>query len=105
MPSSPQDWGRHFANVLRAWGFPGDAGLDSVEHQVLGKFRDALASLGTLQAVKPRMKFEEALTQLRRIVADTVFQPETSAGTGGIEPPIQVLGILESAGNNLTRCG
>lgn len=98
MPSSPQDWGRHFANVLRAWGFPGDAGLDSVEHQVLGKFRDALASLGTLQAVKPRMKFEEALTQLRRIVADTVFQPETSAGTGGIEPPIQVLGILESAG-------
>ncbi len=97
-PPSPQDWGRHFANVLSAWGFPGDAGLDSVEHQVLGKFRDALASLGSLQSVKPRMKSAEALAQLRRIVADTVFQPESSAGAGGMDPPIQVLGILESAG-------
>lgn len=95
---SPQDWGRHFANVLTAWGFPGEAALNSVEYQVLEKFRDALESLATLRAVQPRMKSEVALAQLRRILADTVFQPESSAGAAGDGPPIQVLGILESAG-------
>ena len=39
------------------------------------------------------MRADEALNHLRRIVADTVFQPE-----GQQASPIQVLGILESAG-------
>ena len=97
MPSpqaSPQDWARHFARVLGAWGFPGEAGLDSVEYQVLQKFRDALDIFASLIAVKPRMRANDALVQLQRLLADTVFQAESSAGAA---PPIQVLGILESA--------
>ena len=95
-PSAPQDWSRHFGRVLAAWGFPGERPLDSMDYQVLGKFRDALTSLAALAIVQPRMRGEEALVQLRRIVADTLFQPESEPG---IVAPIQVLGILESAGH------
>ena len=92
---SPQDWVRHFGSILAAWGFPGETALESIEHQVLVKFREALGSLATLQALQVRMKPEAALAQLRRVLADTVFQPES---IGGDDAPIQVLGILESAG-------
>ena len=93
---SPRDWSRHFGQVLLAWGFPGDDTLDSADYQVLEKFRDALGKLATLDAVQPRMRADEALNHLRSIVADTVFQPEQ----GNVEAPIQVLGILESAGQS-----
>ncbi len=95
--ASPDAWSRHFASVLSAWGFPGEPGLDSIEFQVLNKFREALASLASLRAVKPRLRAGEALAQLRRIVGETVFQPEHAGSTA---PPIQALGILESAGQN-----
>ncbi len=38
------------------------------------------------------MSFAQALARLRRLCADTLFQPETP------DAPIQVLGVLESAG-------
>jgi probable DNA repair protein len=94
---SPHDWSRHFTTVLGAWGFPGERAIGSVDFQVLQKFRDALESLATLEVIQPRMRADEALLQLRRIVADTVFQPESADGN---EVPIQVLGILESAGQS-----
>ena len=92
---SPRDWSRHFGKVLVAWGFPGDAKLGSADFQVLEKFREALDTLAMLDAVQPRMRADEALNHLRSIVANTVFQPEIEAN---INAPIQVLGILESAG-------
>ena len=95
--SSPHDWSRHFGAVLTAWGFPGERSLDSIDYQVMAKFRDALGSLAALDSVQPRMRVDDALQQFRRIVADTMFQPETAANG---EAPIQVLGILESAGQS-----
>ena len=94
---SPRDWSRHFGRVLLAWGFPGEGTLDSTDYQVLEKFRDALATLAMLETVQLRMRADEALNHLRRIVADTVFQPETQQDE---QAPIQVLGILESAGQS-----
>ncbi len=94
---SPRDWSRHFGQVLLAWGFPGEETLDSTDYQVVEKFRDSLAALALLDAVQPHMRADEALNHLRRIVADTVFQPEAASNTTA---PIQVLGILESAGQS-----
>ena len=95
--ASPQDWCRHFAAILIAWGFPGERPLGSIDFQVMAKFRDALASLAILSTVQARMRADEALSQLRRIVADTQFQPESESHG---DAPIQVLGILESAGQS-----
>jgi len=94
-PLTPLACSQHFVRVLAACGFPGDQALDSTDYQVLAKLRDALTSLSSLQAVQPRMRPAAALAQLRSIASETLFQPESivTAGT-----PIQVLGILESAG-------
>ena len=89
---SPQDWGRHFSDLLAAAGFPGERGLDSIEFQTRAKFNETLAELAKLEHVVPRMSFTYALARLRRLCADTLFQPETP------DAPVQVLGVLESAG-------
>lgn len=94
---SPHDWSRQFTKVLSAWGFPGERPLGSTDFQVLAKFRDALDVLASLENVQPRMRADEALVQLRRIVGDTVFQPESAEG---VQAPIEVLGVLESAGQS-----
>jgi len=46
-----------------------------------------------------RMSFAQALARLRRLCTDTLFQPETP------DAPIQVLGVLESAGSSSTHYG
>ncbi len=94
---SPRDWSRHFGQLLSAWGFPGDTPLSSTDYQVLEKFRDALSQLAALELVQPRMRIDEAINHLRRIVADTVFQPEAAQD---VAAPIMVLGVLESAGQS-----
>jgi len=89
---SPAEWARAFGEALAVLGFPGERGLDSNEFQALEKWHELLARLATLERVVPRMGFEAALARVRRMAAETVFQPETPA------VPVQVLGVLEAAG-------
>lgn len=87
----PQHWARHFSERLAAAGFPGRA-LDSDEYQARVKFEEALAELASLGRVVPRMREAEAVSMLRRLCAETPFQPESA------DAPIHVLGVLESEG-------
>ncbi len=89
---SPHEWARHFSTPLEAAGFPGERGLDSDEFQTRAKFNETLAEFAKLERVAPRMSFAQALARLRQLCTDTLFQPETP------DAPIQVLGVLESAG-------
>ena len=89
---SPHDWARLFSALLDAAGFPGERGLDSDEFQTRAKFNETLAEFARLERVTPKMSFTSALARLRRLCTDTLFQPETP------DAPIQVLGVLESAG-------
>ena len=97
-----QDWADHFSSVLKAVGFPGDRGLDSTEYQTHAKWNEVLAEFSGLARVASPMGFREALSRLRRLCAAALFQPESGA------EPIQVLGVLESAGmefDHLWVCG
>ena len=89
---TPAEWARHFSAVLDAAGFPGERVLDSDEYQTLAKWHDALSELSALERVSKRMSPRESLAVLRRLCADTLFQPESP------DAPVQVLGVLESAG-------
>src|SRR5215471_1716010 len=89
---TPAEWARHFSGVLDAAGFPGERALDSDEFQTRAKWHEALAELSRLDRVSKEMPFSQALQTLRKICADTLFQPETP------DTPVQVLGLLESAG-------
>jgi ATP-dependent helicase/nuclease subunit B len=91
-PQTPSDWARHFSALLDAAGFPGERTLDSEEFQARAKLNEMLGELSRLERICPRMSFQGALSSLKRLCAETLFQPESP------DAPIQVLGILESAG-------
>lgn len=86
------EWAKLISALLDVVGFPGERTLDSVEYQALKKFHVVISGFSALDRVTGRMRFREASERLERIAGDTLFQPEAP------EVPIQVLGVLESAG-------
>jgi probable DNA repair protein len=89
---APSDWARHFSALLDATGFPGERTLDSHEFQTLAKWHEILGEFSRLERVASVFSFFDALKNLKSLCEKTLFQPE---GGGA---PVQVLGILESAG-------
>jgi probable DNA repair protein len=85
-------WARGFTEALRILGFPGERTLDSFEHQALERWHELLAELASLERVIPRMGFAEALARTRAMAREAIFQPEAP------QAPVQVMGVLESAG-------
>ena len=96
------DWARRFTAQLDAMGFPGERTLDSGEFQTLAKWRDVLSMLATLGCVAPSWSAVEARARVHRLANEASFQPASGAA------PVQVLGVLESAGlafDHLWVCG
>ncbi len=89
---SPSDWARRFSALLEAAGFPGERALDSDEFQTLAKWHEALGEFAKLDRVSSDWSFSQAIQILKKISADTLFQPESA------DAPIQVLGIFEATG-------
>src|SRR6266850_6393862 len=89
---TPSEWARHFSALLEAAGFPGERALDSEEFQTRAKWHEVLGELARLERIFKKLSFQEAVSILKNICADTLFQPES------LDAPVQVLGILESAG-------
>jgi ATP-dependent helicase/nuclease subunit B len=94
--SSPHDWARHFTAVLEAAGFPGERVPDSAEYQARAKFNELLGEVARLSLVAPKLSGPQAFARLKRLCAETLFQPESAGGEA--QAPVQVLGLLESAG-------
>ena len=88
----PGAWARHFSALLEAAGFPGERTLDSEEFQTRAKLHETLGELAKLDRISREEGIELAHARLVHLCSDTLFQPESPAA------PIQVLGVLESAG-------
>lgn len=93
----PSQWSLMFQRLLAGIGWPGERTLDSEEYQAFVKWRDIVSALATLDVVSPRLTCDEAVARLRRIAAETLFQPETP------EVPVQILGVLEANGLSFER--
>jgi len=89
---SPSALAKALAAALSVVGFPGERGLDSTEYQALKKWHEVVAGFAALERVVVRTGYADAVSRLRRMAADTLFQPETP------DVPVQVLGVLEAAG-------
>src|SRR5437016_3366080 len=89
---TPSEWARHFSTLLEAAGFPGERPLDTEEFQTRAKWHEVLGEFARLERVSKTLFHQQALPVLRRLCEETLFQPESA------DAPIQVLGILESAG-------
>ncbi len=88
----PSAWAKIFSTLLQVIGFPGERTLDSTEFQALKKWYEVVADFATLDIVISVVGYDEAISRLRRVAAETLFQPETP------DVPIQILGVLEAAG-------
>src|SRR5436190_950026 len=89
---SPSEWARRFSALLEAAGFPGERALDSEEFQARAKWHEVLGEFARLDRISKNLSLRKALSILKQICSDTLFQPESA------DAPIQVLGVLESAG-------
>ena len=90
---APSAWAKAITEALKLMGFP-DKGrsLDSAEYQTLKKWHEVVAGFALLDRVHAKMGYGEALVRIKRLAAETLFQPEAP------QAPVQILGVLESAG-------
>ncbi|NIP99073.1 MAG: hypothetical protein GWM98_00435, partial [Nitrospinaceae bacterium] len=89
----PSQWARKIANLLKELEWPAGSGtLSSHQYQALESWKSSLDSLATLDRVSGKINRHQAVANLTHIVGETLFQPQTH------EEPIQVVGLLESAG-------
>src|SRR5688572_17710431 len=89
---APSAWARAFTEALEIAGFPGERPVDSTEFQAVGRWHELLGELATLDRVTAKMSYRDACAWVESNAGETLFQPE------GTDAPVQVLGVLESAG-------
>jgi probable DNA repair protein len=85
-------WCRTFSEMLKAVGWPGEHALNSAEYQTVEAWKGALSELARTDFVVGEMPKGEAFSLLSRIVAGTMYQPESP------NAPVQILGTLEASG-------
>jgi probable DNA repair protein len=90
--ASPREWTEVWRDWLAAIGWPGDRSLSSAEFQSRQAWDELLREFGAIGAFGTRLAREEALSLLRSLATEKLYQPETS------ETPVQVLGLLEAQG-------
>ena len=98
----PSEWVSVFRGLLTAVVAQGDRELSSTEYQVFQAWDDVLRTFATLDAVYNVIDYSAALSALRRLLGERVFQPETAPA------PIQIMGVMEAAGHTfdaLWVCG
>lgn len=94
----PSQWAARFDALLRALGWPGERERTSAEFQTVGKWHDLLRTFAGLDLVAPALRRGEALSRLAALAQETVFQPQAPP-----DVPVQVLGLLEAAGQHFDR--
>ncbi|NIA27636.1 MAG: hypothetical protein GWP02_06235, partial [Desulfobulbaceae bacterium] len=89
---SPPSWANVIDGALKKLNWPGGGSLDSIEFQLINRWRELLNDLARLELVSPTLTISEALSRLAAMAAETVFQPEVEGAL------VQLIGPLEAAG-------
>jgi len=90
---SPGEWSASFQVLLDAAGWPGDVALNSSEYQSRDAFLNVLDELASCDLTAPAWDFGEAYERLRDLAETTEFGLEDEGA------PVQIMGVLESAGS------
>lgn len=91
--AKPSFWSDYFAKKLEAVGWPGERLLISSEFQLLERWSELLTEFAGLDFILGNLSQTQALQQLYELMNNLLFQSKTLH-----EPPVQVLGLLDSAG-------
>jgi ATP-dependent helicase/nuclease subunit B len=85
-------WSQSIADLLDAFGWPGDRAPGSREFQTIGAWHKLLSSLASLDFTAAPMNLAQVIDWLHQQAANARFQPEDEGA------PVQVMGMLEAAG-------
>src|ERR1700678_99359 len=88
----PSDWSRSVADLLEAFGWPGDRTPGSGEFQTMEAWRGLLSSFAALDLTAPPINLAQVFDWLQQQTANSRFQVEDEGA------PVQVMGMLEAAG-------
>ncbi|ABA57496.1 DNA helicase/exodeoxyribonuclease V, subunit B [Nitrosococcus oceani ATCC 19707] len=88
----PSGWAQSFTCWLQLLGWPGERPLDSEEYQAVSAWHKSIQSFSSLDRVVPSLKKNVAIGKFRHLLVETLFQPENPI------VPVQVMGVLEAAG-------
>lgn len=89
----PSQWSATFSQLLKRAGWPGDRILSHAEHQALERWNELLSEFAQLDLVIQTMKYDGALSRLRRLAGERPFAPRDEGA------PIQIMDVLEAAGS------
>lgn len=85
-------WASDARIFLTQRGWPGERPLNSIEYQLVKRWNSLLEEMGHYDFVLPSAKSHEFIALLEKLAANIPFQPENK------NAPIQILGVLEAAG-------
>jgi ATP-dependent helicase/nuclease subunit B len=85
-------WAHQFSGWLQAAGWCRGSRLDSTAYQAVQKWQELLTTLSGLDDFEAPMRLEGALSTVRRLASETVFQPQAPEA----QVPVHVLGLLEA---------
>ena len=88
----PSAWVVRFKQVLQAIGWSEGRSLDSAEYQAVLTFKGLIEQFARLDTTLSELSYAEALRRLRQLAQASLFQPMSR------NQPIQVMGVLETAG-------
>lgn len=88
----PSQWAQWILHWLEMSGWPGSRSINSLEFQLIERFKKCLEEWHQLDLVSEEITLNKAIKQLKSHLFSISFQPE------GSDAPIQILGVLESSG-------
>ena len=90
--AAPSAWALHFKQTLQAIAWTEGRSLDSAEYQTVLAFKESIEQFARLDSTLSELSYAEALRRLRQLAQASLFQPMSR------NQPIQVMGVLETAG-------
>ena len=93
----PSEWAGSVDEILKALNWPGEGPLNSVDFQLVNRWRDLLNEFAQLELVEPSMNLATAVARIAAMAHDTLFQAEMEGSV------VTVLGPLEAAGMEFDR--
>ncbi len=89
----PSEWRRTLEALLAKTGWLAEGKLNSIEFQTRLAFTEALDELSRIDQITGKLSFKSTIKLLNQLCNERLFQPKTRGN-----PPIQILGVLESTG-------
>ena len=88
----PSYWAGMTDELLKGLNWPGEGTLNSLDFQLVNRWRDLLNEFAQLELVAPKMSLGAAVARISAMANETLFQAEIEGSV------LSVLGPLEAAG-------